>query len=71
MLPDLRAAAPGFLRPLIPTDWRRSMAGAFTAATLNAQLRHDYPTPIELSDQFYLNVTGVSTVYIPIPGFSF
>jgi hypothetical protein len=70
-LPDLRDAAPSFLRPLIPHDWRRSIAGAFTAATLDAQLRHDYPTAIELSDQAFRNLTGASTVYIPIPAFSF
>jgi hypothetical protein len=29
-LPDLRDAAPSFLRPLIRRDWRRSIAGAAT-----------------------------------------
>jgi hypothetical protein len=71
VLPDLRSAAPDFLRPLIPTDWRRSIAEAFTAATLNAQLKHDYPTPIEAADLSFYRMTGVSTTYIPIPGFSF
>jgi len=70
-LPDLREAAPGFLRPLIPSNWRRSMAEAFTAATLNAQLKHDYPTPIEAADLSFYRMTGASTTYIPIPGFSF
>ena len=71
ILPDLRAAAPGFLRPLIPGDWRTSIAEALTAATLNAQLKHDYPTPIEAADLSFYRMTGVSPVYIPIPGFSF
>jgi hypothetical protein len=71
ILPDLRAAAPGFLRPLIPGDWRTSIAEALTAATLNAQLKHDYPTPIEAADLSFYRMTGVSTTYLPIPGFSF
>jgi hypothetical protein len=71
MLPDIRDAAPGFLRPLIPSHWRRSMAEAFTAATLNAQLKHDYPTPLEAADLSFYRMTGVSTTYIPIPGLSF
>ena len=70
-LPDIRDAAPSFLRPLIPSHWRRSMAEAFTAATLNAQLKHDYPTPLEAADLSFYRMTGVSTTYIPIPGFSF
>jgi Domain of unknown function (DUF4157) len=70
-LPDIRAAAPSFIRPLIPGHWRRSMAEAFTAATLNAQLRHDFPTPLEAADLSFYRMTGVSTTYIPIPGFSF
>ena len=70
-LPDLRDAAPSFLRPLIPSHWRRSMAEAFTAATLTAQLKSDFPTPIEAADLSFYRMTGVSTTYIPIPGFSF
>jgi hypothetical protein len=47
------------------------MAEAFTAATLNAQLKSDFPTPIEAADLSFYRMTGVSTTYIPIPGFSF
>lgn len=70
-LPDLRSMAPGFIRPLIPGHWRRSMAEAFTAATLNTQLRSDYPTPLEAADLSFYRMTGISTTYIPIPGISF
>src|SRR4030095_8545562 len=70
-LPDLRDAAPSFLRPLIPSHWLRSMAEAFTAATLNAQLKSDFPTPIEADDLSFYRMTRVSTTYIPIQGFSF
>ena len=70
-LPDLRSIAPSFIRPLIPSTWRRSLAESFTAATMNAQLKHDYPTAIEAADRSFEGITGVSTTYIPIPGFSF
>ena len=70
-LPDLRSMAPSFIRPLIPSTWRRSLAESFTAATMNAQLKHDYPTAIEAADRSFEGITGVSTTYIPIPGFSF
>jgi hypothetical protein len=71
VLPDIRDLAPGFIRPLIPSDWRRSMAAAFTAATLNAQLRRDWMTPLEAADYTFFRMTGVSTTYIPLPSFSF
>ncbi len=70
-LPDLRAHAPSLLRPLIPTDWRRRIAGALTSSTVDSALRGQYPTPIEASDRFFENITGVRTTYIPLPGFSF
>jgi hypothetical protein len=70
LLPDLRDAAPGFVRRLIPGDWRSRIAGAFTAATIDAQLRHDFPTPIEAADRAFERMTGVSTTYIPLPGLS-
>jgi hypothetical protein len=70
-LPDLRSMAPSFIRPLIPTTWRKSMAESFTAATMNAQLKHDFPTAIEAADLSFQRITGVSTTYIPLPGFSF
>jgi hypothetical protein len=70
-LPDLRSMAPGFVRPLIPGDWRRSIAEAFTAATLNAQLRGDYPTPLEAADLSFYRMTGISTTYLPLPAISF
>jgi hypothetical protein len=70
-LPDLRAMAPSFIRPLIPGTWRRSLAESFTTATMNAQLKSDYPTAIEAADQSFQRITGASTTYIPIPGFSF
>jgi hypothetical protein len=71
MLPDIRSMAPGFIRPLIPNTWRRSIAEAFTGATINAQIRSDYPTPLEAADLSFYRLTGVSTTMIPIPGFSF
>jgi hypothetical protein len=70
LMPDLRALAPDLFRPLIPTDWRRSIAGGLTAAFINAQLRSDFPTAIEISDRSWEAMTGAGTVYIPIPGFS-
>jgi hypothetical protein len=70
-LPDLRAMAPGLLRPLIPGTWRRDIAGALTGAAVNAALKHDFPTPVEVSDRAWENMTGVSTTIIPLPAVSF
>lgn len=70
-MPDLRALAPGFLRPLIPSTWRRDIAGALTSAAVSASLKHDYPTPIEVSDQAWQGMTGASTTVIPLPSISF
>lgn len=71
VLPDLRDLAPGFIRPLIPTDWRRSIAVGLTSAAVTNGLQGDYPTPIEAADQAYFELTGIKTTYLPIPGFSF
>lgn len=71
LLPDLRDLAPDFLRPIIPDDWRRSIAVGLTSATLNAQLRGDWPTPLEAADESFLRLTGVSTTYLPLPSISF
>jgi len=70
-LPDLRSLAPGFIRPLIPTTWRRDVAGALTSATIGSSIGHDYMTPIEISDRAWENMTGASTTMIPLPGISF
>lgn len=70
-LPDLRSMAPRFLRPLIPGTWRRDIAGALTSAAVGAALKHDYPTPIEVSDQAWQSMTGVSTTVIPVFSKSF
>lgn len=64
-LPDLRSAVPGLVRPLIPIDWRRNLAETLTSATVDNQLKHDFPTLIELSDQFIFNATGIRTTYLP------
>jgi len=70
-MPDLRAMAPGFLRPLIPNTWRRDIAGALTSAAVGASLKRDYMTPIEVSDRAWEAMTGVSTTMIPLPALSF
>ena len=70
-LPDLRAIAPGFLRPLIPGTWRRDIAGALTGAAVGAYLKRDYLTPIEVSDRAWEAMTGAGTTIIPFPSFSF
>ncbi|MGB5613082.1 MAG: DUF4157 domain-containing protein [Sedimenticolaceae bacterium] len=64
-LPDLRSAVPGFVRPLIPTDWRRGLAETLTSATVDTQLKHDFPSFVELSDQFVFRTTGIKTSYLP------
>ena len=71
LLPDLRSHAPSIFRPLIPSDWRRRIAGALTSSAVDSALRGQYPTPIETSDRFFENITGVKTTYIPLPGISF
>lgn len=70
-LPDLRAMAPRVVRPLIPTTWRRDIAGALTAAAVGNALKRDYPTPIEVADRAWENMTGASTTVIPLPSISF
>ena len=70
-LPDLRAIAPRFVRPLIPTTWRRDIAGALTGAAIGAALKNDYATPIEVGDRAWLNMTGASTTVVPLPAISF
>ncbi len=70
-LPDLRAIAPSFLRPLIPSTWRRDVAGAFTSAAVGNMLKGDYPTPIEVSDRAWQAMTGANTTVIPLPAISF
>lgn len=70
-MPDLRAMAPGFLRPLIPTTWRRDIAGALTSAAVGASLKRDHMTPIEVSDRAWEAMTGASTTMIPLPALSF
>lgn len=70
-LPDLRGFAPSFLRPLIPSTWRRDIAGALTGAAVGAYLNRDYMTPIEVSDRAWLGMTGASTTVIPLPSISF
>lgn len=64
-LPDLRSAVPGFLRFLVPTDWRQGLAESFTSAAVDTQLQHDFPTFTEVSDQFFFTVTGTKTTYLP------
>jgi hypothetical protein len=71
ILPDLRDLAPGFIRPLIPTDWRRSITVGLTSAAVANGLRGDYPTPLEAADQAYFNLTGIRPTYIQIPGIPF
>ena len=70
-LPDLRAIAPRFVRPLIPATWRRDIAGALTGAAIGAALKNDYATPIEVGDRAWLNMTGASTTVVPLPAISF
>jgi hypothetical protein len=70
-LPDLRAAAPGFLKPLIPPTWRRDIAGALVGAETGASLNRDFMTPIEVSDRAWQGMTGASTTVIPFPSLSF
>ncbi len=63
--------APGFVRPLIPTTWRRDIAGALTGAAVGASLKHDYATPIEVADRAFEAMTGASTTVVPLPSISF
>ncbi|RPI42290.1 MAG: DUF4157 domain-containing protein [Betaproteobacteria bacterium] len=70
-LPDLRAIAPSFLRPIIPPTWRRDIAGALTGAAVGAYLNRDYMTPIEVSDRAWEAMTGAGTTMIPFPSVSF
>jgi hypothetical protein len=70
-LPDLRSMAPRFLQPLIPSTWRRDIAGALTGAAVSASLKRDYMTPIEVSDQAWEAMTGAGTTMIPLPSISF
>lgn len=70
-LPDLRAMAPRFVRPLIPLTWRRDIAGALTGAAVGASLKRDFQTPIEVADRAWEGMTGASTTVIPLPAISF
>lgn len=70
-LPDLRAIAPRFVRPLIPSTWRRDIAGALTGAAVGNSLKGDFMTPIEVSDRAFQSMTGASTTVIPLPSISF
>ena len=70
-LPELRAMAPRFVRPLIPLTWRRDIAGALTGAAVGASLKHDFQTPIEVADRAWEGMTGASTTVIPLPSISF
>jgi hypothetical protein len=70
-LPDLRAIAPRFVRPLIPSTWRRDIAGALTGAAVGASLKRDYATPIEVADRAWQDMTGASTTVIPLPAIRF
>jgi hypothetical protein len=70
-LPDLRSMAPSFVRPLIPTTWRRDIAGALTSAAAGVGLKRDYPTAIDISDRAWENMTGAGTTIIPLPSISF
>ena len=70
-LPDLRSMAPRFIRPLIPSTWRRDIAGALTGAAIGASLNRDFATPIEISDRAFQGMTGASTTVIPLPSISF
>lgn len=70
-LPDLHAIAPGFVRPLIPSTWRRDIAGALTGAAVDAALKRDFASPIEVSDRAFEAMTGSGTTIIPLPSISF
>lgn len=70
-LPDLRAIAPRFLRPLIPLTWRRDIAGALTGAAIDSGLKRDFASPIEISDRAFEAMTGAGTTMIPLPSISF
>jgi hypothetical protein len=70
-LPDLRAIAPRFVRPLIPQTWRRDIAGALTGAAIDSSLKRDFPSPIEISDRAFEAMTGAGTTMIPLPSISF
>jgi len=70
-LPDLRALAPGFVRPLIPDTWRRSLAGTFTGLIIDSQLTHDYPTAIEAADRSWEAMTGAKTHVFKFPSVPF
>lgn len=70
-LPDLRSIAPRFLRPLIPSTWRRDIAGALTGAAIDSSLKHDHPSAIEVSDRAFEAMTGAGTTMIPLPSISF
>ncbi len=65
-LPDLRAAAPGFVRPLIPADWRVKLAATLTSTTVDWALSHDHPTYFELSNQTWERFTGARTISLPM-----
>lgn len=70
-LPDLRGMAPRFIRGLIPSTWRRDVAGALTSAAVGASLKRDFATPVEISDRAFQDMTGASTTVIPLPSISF
>jgi hypothetical protein len=70
-LPDFRAMAPKIIRPLIPSTWRRDIAGALTSAAAGSGLKRDFLTPIDVSDRAWQNMTGAGTTVIPLPSISF
>ncbi len=65
-LPDLRAAVPGFVRPLIPSNWRVQLAATLTSTTIDWALSRDHPTFFELSNQTWQQFTGASTISLPM-----
>ena len=58
-------------RPLVRAVFALMIAATLGAFVLAQQLKSDFPTPIEAADLSFYRMTGVSTTYIPIPGFSF
>jgi len=65
-LPDLRAMAPGFARPWIPSDWRTKLAATMTSTTVDWALSHDHPTFFDLSNQAFERFTGATTYSLPM-----
>jgi len=65
-LPDLRAAAPAFVRPLIPGNWRVQLAATLTSTSIDLALSRDNPTFFELSNQTWERFTGATTISFPM-----